>query len=168
MTVNSKQLTVNSFAFTLIELLVVISIIGVLAGLALVSFSGSQKQARDTQRKNDLKQYQTVLENFANNNNSLFPSRTGDSIQAATTLCTDLGLTQCPLDSKDGTVYRYFYQSDGSDAGAADATTYVLYATIESLDNTYWVVCSDGRSGKLDTSYTFSGTDGACPAGLTP
>lgn len=159
---------VNVHGFTLIELLVVISIIGVLAGLALVSFSGSQKQARDTQRKNDLRQYQTALENFANNNNSLFPSRTGNNIQAATTLCTDLGLTGCPADPKDGATYRYFYQSNGSDLGAVNATVYVFYATIESLDSTYWVICSNGRSGKLATSYSFSGTNGACPAGLTP
>ena len=156
------------WGFTLIELLVVISIIGLLAGLALVSFSGSQKQARDTQRKNDLKQYQTVLENFANYNNSFFSSRTGDNIQAATTLCTDLGLSECPADPKDGTTYRYFYQSDGSDGGTADATVYVLYATLETVDATYWVICSSGRSGKLGTGYSFSGTNGACPAGLTP
>ena len=154
--------------FTIIELLVVISIIGLLAALALVSFSGAQKQARDTQRKSDLKQYQTALENFANYNNSLFPSRTGDNIQAATTLCTDLGLSECPADPKDGATYRYFYQSDGSDGGTANATVYVLYATLDNPDSTYWVICSTGKSGKLGTSYIFSGTNGACPAGLTP
>lgn len=167
-TANSKQLTVNSQAFTLIELLVVISIIGVLASLALVSFAGSQKQARDTQRKNDLKQYQTSLENFANNNGSLYPSRTGDNIPAATTLCADLGLSGCPADPKDGATYSYYYQSNGSDAGAVDATRYLLYTTLESLDNTFWVTCSTGQSGKLANSYSFSGTAGACPAGLTP
>jgi len=160
------QLSTNIYAFTLIEILVVISIIGVLASLALVSFAGSQKQARDTQRKNDLKQYQTSLENFANNNGSLYPSRTGDNIPAASTLCTDLGLTGCPADPKDGATYSYYYQSNGSDAGAVDATSYLLYTTIESLDNLYWVTCSTGQSGKLDNSYSFSGTAGACPAGL--
>ena len=160
--------TLGTHAFTLIEILVVISIIGVLASLALVSFAGSQKQARDTQRKNDLKQYQTSLENFANNNASLYPSRTGDNIPAASTLCSDLGLTGCSVDPKDGATYSYYYQSNGSDAGAVDATRYVLYATLESLDNTFWVVCSTGQSGKLDNSFSFSGTSGACPAGLIP
>ena len=42
-------------AFTLIEMLVVISLIGILAALALVSFGVSQKQARDSARKSDLK-----------------------------------------------------------------------------------------------------------------
>jgi prepilin-type N-terminal cleavage/methylation domain-containing protein len=42
--------------FTLIELLVVISLIGLLAALALVSYIGVQKQGRDTQRKSDLRQ----------------------------------------------------------------------------------------------------------------
>src|SRR3990167_2423648 len=40
--------------FTLIELLVVITIIGILAGLILVSFSSAQAPARDSSRKSDL------------------------------------------------------------------------------------------------------------------
>jgi len=43
----------NSKAFTLIEMLVVISLIGILAALALASYAGTQKQARDTNRKSD-------------------------------------------------------------------------------------------------------------------
>ena len=52
--------------FTLIELLIVISIIGILVTIVSASFVTSQKQARDVQRKSDLKQYQNALENFAN------------------------------------------------------------------------------------------------------
>lgn len=61
--------------FTLLELLVVISIIGILAGLVLASFTGVQKGARDTNRSSDIKQYQTSLEQFANENSGLYPSR---------------------------------------------------------------------------------------------
>ena len=50
--------------FTLIELLVSISIVGILATLVLVSFTGAQKQARDTTRKSDLKQYQLKIDLF--------------------------------------------------------------------------------------------------------
>jgi prepilin-type N-terminal cleavage/methylation domain-containing protein len=59
--------------FTLIELLVVISIIGILAALSLASFTTSQKQARDTERKSDLSQYRSSLESYANIKNGLFP-----------------------------------------------------------------------------------------------
>jgi prepilin-type N-terminal cleavage/methylation domain-containing protein len=146
--------------FTLIELLVVISIIGLLAGMAVVSFTSSQKQARDTQRKSDLKQYQTALENFANIHNSLYPSRGGPAnpgwdAPASESLCADLGMTDCPEDPKfDGTyvhydsagLFSYRYVSDGSGNGVIDATTYVLWGMLEGSPN-YWVVCSNGKVG---------------------
>jgi len=50
--------------FTLIELLVVIAIIGLLATMAVVSFSGAQKKARDAKRKADLAQIAKAAELF--------------------------------------------------------------------------------------------------------
>jgi prepilin-type N-terminal cleavage/methylation domain-containing protein len=50
--------------FTLVELLIVISILGVLASIALVSFRSAQIRGRDAQRKNDLKQISSALELF--------------------------------------------------------------------------------------------------------
>ena len=48
--------------FTLIELLIVITIIGILAGLAFVSYTYAQKKTRDTQRKSDLTQFKKAME----------------------------------------------------------------------------------------------------------
>lgn len=48
--------------FTLVELLVVISILGILASIALVSFRSAQMRGRDAQRKSDLKQISSSLE----------------------------------------------------------------------------------------------------------
>jgi len=62
--------------FTLIELLVVISIIGILAGLTLTSYSGAQKQARDTKRKSDLVNMRTALEAYYVSYNA-YPITTG-------------------------------------------------------------------------------------------
>ncbi|MFA5644536.1 MAG: type II secretion system protein [Patescibacteria group bacterium] len=57
-------------AFTLVELLVVIAIIGILATLAIVAIQNTRKNARDTKRMADIKQIQTALELYFNDNGS--------------------------------------------------------------------------------------------------
>lgn len=152
--------------FTLIEMLVVISLIGILAALALVSFGASQKQARDTTRKSDLRQYQTSLEMYGNLTSGLFPSRT-TAVSAYSTLCSDLNVRlepdiSCSEDPKvpsDSTYYTYKYISNGT-SGTDTATDYILWAKIENSSTTkYWVVCSNGKTGE-STSIPSSGT---CP-----
>ena len=152
--------------FTLIELLIVIAIIGVLAAtFALLINPGAQlAKARDIQRKSDLKQYESLLESFANKNNGFYPGRNGAAVPAATTLCTDLAISGCPKDPNDPTGV-YYYQSDtNSGVTPANAVRYTLRATLEKEANTLWVVCSDDRSGKISSSTVF--TNGTCPAGL--
>lgn len=150
--------------FTLIELLVVISIIGILAALAAFSFTGSQRQARDTTRKSDLRQYVTSLEAFANKNNGLYPSRLGSSGGAViATLCGDLSISPCPNDPKygiDGTTYHF--TTNGSGSGTLDATKYVIWAALENTTD-YWVVCSTGVTGAKPVSGWSTPATGICP-----
>ena len=154
----------NLKGFTLIELLVVISLIGLLAALALVSYTGTQKQARDVQRKSDLRQYQNASEIAAGKTNGIYVSRTnGNGVGASTTLCTDLSLSSCPTDprqEKDAS-FVYLYQSDGTGNGNIDATRYVLWGKLENTTDN-WVLCSDGRIGALPQS-GFSVSTGTCP-----
>lgn len=56
--------------FTLIELLVVISIIGTLASIVVASVTSARGKARDAHRKATLKQLQTALELYYNDNNA--------------------------------------------------------------------------------------------------
>jgi len=136
--------------FTLLEILVVISIIGILTGLALLSFEPTQKRARDTQRKSDLKQYQTSLEGFANESNGYYPSRTTPTV-ISDSFCTSLSIEgECPVDPKDG--YDYHYLSNGT-VGLNDASEYVLWSDLEISDG-FWVICSSGKTGVSSTEPT--------------
>lgn len=160
MKISNLKYQISNFGFTLIELLVVISIIGILAALAVVSFSTAQKQARDTERKSDLKQYQTALEAFASRTASgLYPS-TGNSVADPSTLCATLGISNsCPQDPKTGT-YDYVYITNGSGSLNVDATEYILAAYQEGPSN-YFVFCSNGKTGTFATKPT--GSDLPCP-----
>jgi prepilin-type N-terminal cleavage/methylation domain-containing protein len=160
------NLNVTKRGFTLIEMLVVISLIGILAALSLVSFTSVQKQARDTVRKSDLKQYQNALEAYANLASGLFPSRTAVS-SAYTTLCSDLNLKlepdiSCSQDPKtivDATYYEYKYISDGTN-GTATATKYVLWGKVENSSTTKYITyCSNGKIGESATAPSTS----TCP-----
>ena len=50
--------------FTLIELMVVISIIGVLAGIAVVQVKNMQRKARETALRKDLADMRAAIDNF--------------------------------------------------------------------------------------------------------
>ncbi len=64
-------------AFTLIELLVVISVIGLLAGVVLVSMNGLRAKARDSKRVSTIEQIQKALELYYNEN-GFYPQTPSD------------------------------------------------------------------------------------------
>ena len=62
-------------AFTLIELLVVITIIAILASIALPVFNGVTERANQTKDLSNAKQVGLALKLFAADNNGFFPSK---------------------------------------------------------------------------------------------
>jgi type II secretion system protein G len=124
------QNTKPESGFTLIELLVVISIIGLLAAVALVSLNQARVKARDAKRKGDLTQLQKALELYAANNSGAYPStggswwgvsanggnRTTSGANAYILGLTPTYLTLLPTDPRGITTdwSGYLYRSDGS------------------------------------------------------
>lgn len=54
----------RTLGFTIVEIIVVITAIGILATIGIVSYSGVQMRARDTERKADAESMQAALETF--------------------------------------------------------------------------------------------------------
>src|SRR3972149_10541827 len=158
----NRRCRLKNIGFTYIELIIVIAIIGFLSTFFLFTYPGVQKNSRDSKRLNDLKQYQTALEVYANSHGGYYPRRTS-IVLTSVELCTDLGLTDCPIDIRSGRfvcgsignipqICNYYYQSNGTCAyGSPCASQFVLFTRLEKESNSF-VHCSGGVSGKVNLS----------------
>lgn len=107
----------NQKGFTIIELLVVIVIIGILVALTLPNLFSAQARGRDTDRKNELKNVQTKLETYFNDNGSYPADFAAAQADAEVTADETTG----PRND------AYTYTSDGQ--------SYTLSATMENEDD---------------------------------
>ncbi|MEX0748908.1 MAG: prepilin-type N-terminal cleavage/methylation domain-containing protein [Candidatus Saccharimonadales bacterium] len=115
----------NQKGFTLIELLVVIVVIGILLALTIPNLFSYQERARDTERKNDLRNVSQQLETYYNDNNS-YP------VDLAT-LATEEYLDEVPVDPQDDSDYDYNpLDAAGVDCAAEPCATYTLVAVLEN------------------------------------
>lgn len=106
-------------SFTLIELLVVIAIIGTLSAVLLPNFMDARQRARDSARKNDLRQIEKALELYRQGKNPpAYPTATsnGFGVNCGSVFSdnsinpTPVYLNKIPCDPLGPT--RYFYQPD--------------------------------------------------------
>lgn len=146
--------------FTIVELLIVIVIIGILATLVIVTFSGVQQKARDSERKTDINAIAGQLEaGYANK--GYYPTVAG--LNSATTrsdleIRIDLkafadpknpqtaGSQQVsagvdPAPAAHGTEqFNYYYTPTGCSTAVTDATGqctgYIVYAFLEGKEPT--------------------------------
>jgi prepilin-type N-terminal cleavage/methylation domain-containing protein len=147
----SKKCLFGRNGYTIIELLIVITVIGGLAGLFLTTYPASQRRARDTKRRSDIKQYQAAIEVYAGSHNNLYFVPTSSDIKDS---CTTLNLTgtKCVDDATN------HYQI------AATTTSYVVWAQLEQEDDSgntvYFIACSNGLTGESTTAPSSA----TCPA----
>ena len=135
---SQKGLALRRSGFTLIELLVVIAVIGILAAVILASLNTARAKARDAKRIADLKQVQTALELYRNDNSDYPSYITTTEALWITKIKTDLVdkgyLGAVPLDP-GGDYYRYFSDySSGTGCNGLDYNTweYVILLNTET------------------------------------
>ncbi|PID30332.1 hypothetical protein CR973_02935 [Candidatus Saccharibacteria bacterium] len=144
----------NKKGFTIVELLIVIVVIGILATLVIVTFTGMQQKARNTQRQTDINAIQSHVEAFYAQN-GFYPS-IGDLTSSAVRSAQMKGLDpEALLDPKQSTgtisgtavaanTYQYSYvasassgtcvtdaQADADNPADTGCDTYVLTAHLE-------------------------------------
>ena len=128
--------------FTLIELLVVISLIGVLATLVIANMNSARERARDAARKSDLRNIQTGLRLYYNDNGGYTPKAELDAEWGATWSKDGVTymniLPKDPLSPTQDYVYTY-----------TDSDNYILMACLENKSDDKGVavattICSSG------------------------
>jgi type II secretion system protein G len=126
--------------FTLVELLVAISIIAVLASIAIASFTGAQKTARDADRKNDLRIVRDALEQYKlDQSTGYYPASTSStpSVSQFTTVLTTLTSGTNPYvkgtisDPRNSSPYQYMYATNATPS----ATSFTLRACLENTND---------------------------------
>lgn len=116
--------------FTLIELLVVMAIIGVLLALALVSYQGARKSARDGKRKASLEEIRSALEMCRADTGS-YPLEDDFSFGESLSCGGAVYLETIPEDPINSPPYFFTYAS-------ADGVTYTLCANqLETTGTNY-------------------------------
>lgn len=128
---NSSLFKFKSVGFTLIELLVTISIIAILTLIAIPSYDNLTKNARDGQRKSDLKTIQSALEQYYRDN-TVYPTA---PLPAPS---WPPYLKQVPTEAVDST-HSYSY------IPSATRSSYCLFAKMENASNASLTAgCSSG------------------------
>ena len=148
--------------FTLIELLVVIAIIGLLSTLAVVALNSARRRARDAKRVADIKQVQTALELYYNDQDE-YPTGTTlalgevDGNASCTTDCLCLGSTAGFAATCDGTVYMGLIPANPSPNGA----DYVY----SGLDDDELACAGGGDCSDYDLTFEIEGSVGSLSVG---
>jgi len=151
-TMKNQTLKHSQSSFTLIELLVVIVIIGILAGVLIVSFDKTTDTARDTRDKAQLASLRNTILAYGVSNNFTFPvsnpvrCNVGDSSNLG---CADLAtaIPNLPRPVSGNGYYGYISNGKG----------FILQATLS--DNTLYTVnytiSTACPTGYIDSGYGF-------------
>lgn len=173
--------TSQSAAFTLIELLVVISIIAILAGIALPVFGEVKVKGDQTKALSNAKQIGTACKIFASDNNGLYPRNTDYPPGEAATPVEAVGAdssnkvlrTLIPDYLPDRSIFvlqkSAFFSASAvgtrADPLPAGANHWAYVSGLNDTSNSRWPLLADGFDPQTSTNPAYVTTE-ALPGGL--
>ncbi|MFW5703307.1 MAG: type II secretion system protein [Patescibacteria group bacterium] len=133
----------NNRGFTLIELLIVIGILATIMGIAVTSFTGMQRNARDLRRREDIDTINTALQIYRKQHEAYPVADTYAELE--TILLSEGYITSQVNDPLAGQAAGYAFNYESDDSGSS----YVLWAQLEkkeSGNNLYYRASSTGAT----------------------
>ena len=146
----------NKSGFTIVELLIVIVVIGILAAISMVAYSGVQQRARDSTRKQDLAAIAKAVNLYHADNGQYPPTQVGWCTQVSNPVYPQFKdalsryISKIPQDPiQAGEPKDYFYRNYGS--------SFVLYAQVEGSGNGSYssAGCSVIGGGTVSYNYAY-------------
>jgi len=134
-------------AFTLIELLIVIAIIGILAGIVLVSLTGALKKGKDSRIQADLQQVRNIAGMIMSDTGSydgLCNSSNDDLNTSHDTYSTQLSTLSNDIKTQQGGTLTLKCYASGND--------YCISAALVAKKDNYLCIDSDGNVVVVATS----------------
>lgn len=144
--------------FTLIELLVVIGIIGILAGIVLVSLRGTQDKARDARIISDMGQVRSEASIIYSDNGN-YASTCGSDAKSLGTDPAELQTIQKDIKSQQGGTLDMVCHAGKDTNGDYQ---YCAAAKLKTAKNGWYCVDSSGVSGDKYTSSSCDSTNFTC------
>lgn len=141
--------------FTLVELLVTVSIIAILASIAIGAYNSFQKNGRDAKRQADLKVIQSALEQYKADQN-YYP--TTGSVVPGSSLTRSIGgsyLNKIPQAPSGSIEYSYFAlpgQPTCDNSTGKLCTSYYLCAKVENSNNANTLTNCDSKNYNYEVS----------------
>lgn len=169
-----KRNNTSNFGFTIVELLIVVVVIGILAAISLVTYSGIQQNAAQAVLKSDLNQASTQLDIIQVQDGAYPATNPGLAKSGGTTLSySGSGGDYCLQATSDKTTVSFYITNQTGVAQEGDCSSSILHMqnittancpanrtmAVDARDNhTYWVQkFSDGRCWML-TNLAYGGS----------
>ena len=142
--------TIKHYGFTLVEIIIVVAVIGILASISLVSYSGVKERSRAEKASANAATVKKVVENYYSRNN-IYPTTVSSVRTALVALPSDINLMSSANPTLNGstgeTLVAYKYVPTGSSSPTGACIYYWNFSAKAISDITYLGTATSANCG---------------------